>query len=55
MDKGKKYLYGKTRYPGILRYMGNKEASVIDFYADGKRRREKIEGGLTKAGRRNTL
>jgi integrase len=58
-------VYEKTRYRGILRYVGSKgEAYVIDFYANGKRHREKIEGGLTKvreemekrrkAGRRGT-
>jgi integrase len=42
--------YEKTKYPGILRYVGAKEESyVIDFYANGKRHREKVEGGLTKA------
>jgi len=42
--------YEKTKYPGIMRYVGAKEESyVIDFYASGKRHREKVEGGLTKA------
>lgn len=49
-DKKKKYYYEPTKYPGILRYIGSKgEAYVIDFYANGKRHREKVEGGLTKA------
>lgn len=43
-------VYEKTKYPGILRYVGTKEESyVIDFYANGRRHREKVEGGLTKA------
>lgn len=43
-------VYEKTKYPGILRYVGGKEESyVIDFYANRKRHREKVEGGLTKA------
>jgi integrase len=43
-------VYEKTKYPGILRYVGTKEESyVIDSYANGKRHREKVEGGLTKA------
>lgn len=42
--------YEKTKYPGILRYIGAKgEAYAIDFYASGKRHRERIDGGLTKA------
>jgi len=33
--------YEKTRYPGIFRYTGKKgQVYGIDFYADGKRRRE---------------
>ncbi len=49
-QKEKKYRYEPTKYPGILRYIGAKEESyIIDFYANGKRHREKVEGGLTKA------
>lgn len=49
-EKKKKYYYEPTKYPGILRYVGAKEESyVIDFYANGKRHREKVEGGLNKA------
>lgn len=43
-------VYEKTKYPAILRYVGAKEESyVIDFYANGKRHRRKVEGGLAKA------
>jgi integrase len=50
MEEGKKYYYEPTRYPGIYRYVGAKgEAYVIDFYENGKRHRETISGGLTKA------
>jgi integrase len=41
--------YEKTKYPGILRYLGKNEVYRIDFYASGKRHREVVEGGLSKA------
>lgn len=35
--------YQKTNYPGILKYFGKKGAAyVIDYYASGKRHREKV-------------
>ncbi|HUL20140.1 MAG TPA: hypothetical protein VLZ10_01715 [Thermodesulfobacteriota bacterium] len=45
--------YQKTNYPGIMKYAGKKDPIyVIDYYAGGKRHREKVGPLLGEAQKR---